>query len=476
MRWREAMRRALYGPDGFFVSGAGPAAHFRTSVHASPIFTSALVRLVHQLDAALGSPDRFDVVDVGAGRGELLSALSAAVTVGVSGEPARSGRSGLIPARAGSPETLTTTVAVRPCPGGVSSGSVDSSPSAPVPLARRVRFTAVELAPRPANLPDQIVWSNEIPTGITGLLLATEWLDNVPLDLATHTDHDWHYLLVDPTTAAETTGEQVSLADLDWLTTWWPTPTDPAPGGRKVADGPDFPPQTATEGSGSTRSGFRAARPAQGSSLTARSRPGCPETPTDRTPTDRTPTDRTPTDRTPTDRTPTDRIPPMGRAEIGRSRDEAWADAVGHVDRGLALAVDYGHLRAARPVDGTLTGYRGGRQVPPVPDGACDVTAHVAMDSVASAGERVARCAYVLTSQREALRALGADGGRPPLSLAASDPAGYLRALATASAAAELTDPAGLGGHLWLWQPVGLSTDRLPPLAVLADGADGLRD
>ncbi|GAB3856225.1 hypothetical protein GCM10029963_52200 [Micromonospora andamanensis] len=56
MRWREAMRRALYGPDGFFVSGAGPAAHFRTSVHASPIFTSALVRLVHQLDAALGSP------------------------------------------------------------------------------------------------------------------------------------------------------------------------------------------------------------------------------------------------------------------------------------------------------------------------------------------------------------------------------------------------------------------------------------
>ncbi|MBQ1050967.1 SAM-dependent methyltransferase [Micromonospora sp. C51] len=327
-------------------------------------------------------------------------------------------------------------------------------------MARRVRFTAVELAPRPADLPDQITWTNEIPTSITGLLLATEWLDNVPLDLATRTDHNWHYLLVDPTTGAETTGEPISPADLHWLTTWWPTPTDQPPRGRTVADGPDLPPQTETDGSDPTTSGIRAARPAQGSSLTARSRPGCPETPTDGTP---------------TDGTPTDRVPPMGRAEIGRTRDVAWADALRRVDRGLALAVDYGHLRAERPIDGTLTGYRAGRQVPPVPDGSCDVTAHVAMDSVASSGERVARCAYVLTSQREALRALGADGGRPALSLASSDPAGYLRALATASAAAELTDPGGLGGHWWLWQPVGLRADQLPSLAALTDGADGRR-
>ncbi|WBB93073.1 SAM-dependent methyltransferase [Verrucosispora sp. WMMC514] len=458
MRWREAMRRALYGPEGFFVSGAGPAAHFRTSVHASPVFTSALLRLIHHLDAALGFPDRFDVVDVGAGGGELLNALS----VGVAGEPARSGRSGLIPARAGSPATLTTTAAVRPGRGGVSSESVGPSRSAPVPLARRVRFTAVELAPRPAHLPDQITWTNEIPTAVTGLLLATEWLDNIPLDLATQVNDRWHYLLVDPTSGEETTGEQINPADLDWLTTWWPTPTERTPGARTRTDDPDLPQQTATDGSAPTTSGFRAARPAQGSSLTARSRPGCPETPTDRTPTDRTPTDRTPT-----------RIPPMGRAEIGRTRDEAWADAVGRVDRGLALAVDYGHLHAERPIDGSLTGYRAGRQVPPVPDGSCDVTAHVAIDSVAAAGERVARCAYLLTSQREALRALGADGGRPPLSLAASDPAGYLRALATASAAAELTDPAGLGGHWWLWQPVGLPTDRLPPLAAPTDRPDG---
>ncbi|MGW4153081.1 SAM-dependent methyltransferase [Micromonospora chersina] len=367
------MSSALYGPDGFFVSGPGPAAHFRTSVHASPVFASCLLRLLSSLDAALGHPSPFDVVDVGAGRGELLRSLSLAV--GVSGEPTRSGRSGLIPPRAGSPETLTTTAAAGVSP-PTEPATLGSSPAAPVPLAQRVRLTAVEKAPRPEDLPPQIEWLDEIPQGITGLLVATEWLDNVPLDLAVDTSEGWRYLLVDPATGEESTGDPVTPEDADWLKQWWPSPA-----------------------------------PAS--------------------------------------------------AEIGRSRDEAWADAVGRLDRGLALGVDYGHLRSGRPVGGTLTGYRGGRQVSPVPDGSCDVTAHVAMDSLASAGERVARCAYTLVSQREGLRALGADGGRPPLSLASRDPAGYLRALAAASAVAELTDPAGLGGHWWLLQPVGVTVDPL---------------
>ncbi|MFI7213672.1 SAM-dependent methyltransferase [Micromonospora maritima] len=319
------MATALYGPDGFFVAGPGPAAHFRTSAHVSPAFAAAVARQLTVLDEALGRPDRLDVVDVGAGRGELLRALLAQAA----------------------PE-----------------------------LAARIRPVAVERATRPPDLPPEIDWRQEIPERITGLLLATEWLDNVPLDVATRTPDGWRHLLVDPTTGDETPGPPLSGADTAWLTHWWPHP--PAPGGR---------------------------------------------------------------------------------VEIGRARDEAWAEAVGRVERGLALAVDYGHLRDARPVDGTVTGYRDGRQVPPVPDGSCDVTAHVAMDSVASAGERVARCAYSLVSQREALRALGADGGRPPLSLASRDPAGYLRALAAASAVAELTDPAGLGGHWWLRQPVGVAPE-----------------
>ncbi|WP_328421202.1 SAM-dependent methyltransferase [Micromonospora sp. NBC_00389] len=432
--WRDAMSRALYGPGGFFVAGAGPADHFRTSVHASPAFASALLRLISEVDTALGHPSRLSVVDVGAGRGELLLTLlrlvssedaagfaasetAAGLAVGVSGEPTRSGRSGLIPPRAGSPETLTATAAARPSRDVPSSGAVRPS------LAERVRFTAVELAPRPEHLPEEIEWVSAIPAGINGVLLATEWLDNVPLDVAVHTRDGWRYLLVDPNSGAETVGELVSPDDLEWLTTWWPRPTS-LPG----ADRDLNPAAAGTAATSGSEPGFRAARPAQGSSLTARSRPGCPETPH---------SDHT-------------------RAEIGRARDAAWADAISRIERGMAVAVDYGHLRDGRPVDGTLTGYRGGRQVPPVPDGSADVTAHVAMDSVASAGAAVARCAYSLVSQREALRALGADGGRPPLSLAGTDPAGYVRALAAASAVAELTDPAGLGGHWWLRQPVGI--------------------
>jgi SAM-dependent MidA family methyltransferase len=59
------MERALYGPDGFFVRHA-PAEHFRTSVTASPLFAAAIGRLAERMDDALGHPDRFDVVDIGA--------------------------------------------------------------------------------------------------------------------------------------------------------------------------------------------------------------------------------------------------------------------------------------------------------------------------------------------------------------------------------------------------------------------------
>src|SRR6185369_16379789 len=104
---------------------------------------------------------------------------------------------------------------------------------------------------------------------------------------------------------------------------------------------------------------------------------------------------------------------PGSRGEIGWPRDAAWADAVGRLRSGVAVAVDYGHLRDGRPPLGTVTGFRAGRQVTPVPDGTCDVTAHVAMDAVATA----AGTPYALVTQREALKALGMDGGRPPVDL-----------------------------------------------------------
>ncbi|HEU4349402.1 MAG TPA: SAM-dependent methyltransferase [Actinoplanes sp.] len=311
------MENALYREGGFFVrANDGPADHFRTSVHASPLFAGAMMRLMREVDEALDHPRHLDVVDVGAGRGELLTTLTALL-----GDE-----------------------------------------------AQRIRFTGVDLAARPAGLDPRITWRRDVPDGVVGLLLATEWLDNVPLDVAELDDHGrLRQVLVDPPTGAETLGGPPDAADLAWLSRW------------------------------------------------------------------------------------ADLREPGDRAEIGRPRDVAWAGAVAKVRRGCALAVDYGHLRDHRPPHGTLTGFRGGRQVPPVPDGSCDITAHVAMDSAAGA----AGTPYRLTSQRTALKALGVDGARPPLDLARTDPPAYLRALSAASAAAELIDPAGLGGHWWLLHTLG---------------------
>jgi len=136
--------------------------------------------------------------------------------------------------------------------------------------------------------------------------------------------------------------------------------------------------------------------------------------------------------------------------------------------RGVAVAMDYSHRRGERPRAGTLAGYRDGRPVPPVPDGSCDLTAHVALDACAAAGEAAGACASALTTQRQALMALGLCGRRPPLSLAEPEAQRYLQAFQQACEDAELTDLAGLGGFGWLIQTAGLP---LPgPLAALGNG------
>jgi hypothetical protein len=76
----------------------------------------------------------------------------------------------------------------------------------------------------------------------------------------------------------------------------------------------------------------------------------------------------------------------------------------------------------------------------PVPDGSCDLTAHVAMDSLTH---------DELVDQRTALKQLGVSGRTPPHDLAGSDPAAYLQGLSTASAATALTAKGGLGDFMW---------------------------
>jgi SAM-dependent MidA family methyltransferase len=91
-----------------------------------------------------------------------------------------------------------------------------------------------------------------------------------------------------------------------------------------------------------------------------------------------------------------------------------------------------------------------------VPDGSCDLTSHVALDASAAAGRDAGATTTVLTTQRTALHALGVRRSVPDHGLATSDPAAYLQGLSAAGEAAELTDPAGLGGFGWLIQTVGV--------------------
>ncbi|WP_436846833.1 SAM-dependent methyltransferase [Streptomyces litmocidini] len=319
--WREATERALYGPGGFYLRPEGPAGHFRTSVHASPLFAAAVARLLGEVAEELGTAE-VDLVDVGAGRGELLTAVLAAVGPSLS-----------------------------------------------------VRAYAVERAARPDGLDPRVEWTDRVPRGVRGLLFANEWLDNVPADVAeADATGTARYVEVAPD-GRERLGAPVTGPDADWLDRWWPL--------RE----------------------------------------------------------------------------PGARAEIGRPRDEAWAAAVASLAAGRAVAVDYAHLREARPPFGSLTGFRAGREVPPVPDGGCDVTSHVALDACAAAPDD-GLPAPELVTQREALGRLGVSGGRPPLALASTDPAGYVRALASAGEAAELTARGGLGDFLWLTQRVPGSVHR----------------
>ncbi|WP_327088805.1 SAM-dependent methyltransferase [Nonomuraea sp. NBC_01738] len=316
LTWRAAMESALYGEQGFYLRER-PSGHFRTSVSASAVFAEAVLALVVETDVALGSPDRFDLVDIGAGEGVLVSRILEA---------------------------------------------------APPTLRDRLAVTAVDLSPRPDDLHERVTWTPHIPHGIHGLAIANEWLDNIPLDVAEQTPDGPRLVMVDTETGEERLGDPVGPDDLRWLDRWWPL-----------------------------------------------SRTG-------------------------------------SRAEIGRSRDAAWAAVIVRLARGRAIAIDYSHPVDNRPPCGTLTGYRDGSVVPPIPDGTCDITAHVAIDACAEAGERAGALSTGLSTQREVLRGLGITGARPPLDLAGTDPRGYLRALARASEEAELISTSGLGGFGWITQ------------------------
>ena len=319
--WRVAWQSALYGRDGFYRRASGPAAHFTTATHAGP--GRALARTLWAWADRYGLDG---IVDVGAGRGELLRHLYA----GAPGRP----------------------------------------------------LTGLDVVARPADLPAEVGWV-ESPGGPDlpadwrpgrSLVVAHEWLDVVPCTVA-EVAHDGSLreLLVHPApgscsephaipapdTTNESLGPPLSGSDLEWCQRFWPS-----------AIGPN------------ARTG--------------------------------------------------------DRVEVGRQRDDAWAALLDRLPPGsVAVAVDYGHTDTDRPREGTLVAYREGRVVDPVPDGSCDLTAHVAVDSLRQTRRM---------RQRDAV-----DATMPPdHGLASRDPAAYLEALADHSAVAALRRTGGFGDFWWV--------------------------
>jgi SAM-dependent MidA family methyltransferase len=296
--WQPAWQQALYGPAGFYRRPEGPAGHFRTAAHAAPHELAVALR---RLAADLGCTA---IVDVGAGRGELLTALA----------------------------------------------EIDRPTGTP-------RLWGVDVVPRPLRLPETVAWASgltELPdTALAGaLVIGWELLDVVPCPiLELDADGVPRLVLVEPATGREFPGDQAGAGELTWSERWWPL------SGAEEGD----------------------------------------------------------------------------RIEVGTSRDHFWAALVGRAVRanaGALLAVDYAHQREHRPSLGSLTGFRAGRAVPPRPDGSMDLTAHVAIDSVAAAGVAAGATPSQLINQREALQALGVRDR-------------------------ELLDPGGLGGFGWLLQRIG---------------------
>ncbi len=162
--WKAAWDDALYGAAGFFRRQS-PVAHFRTSVHASPLFAEALVRLVRA--AGLDT-----VVDIGAGRGELLAAMHA--------------------------------------------------------LDPDLDLLGVEIAPRPAELAEAIAWTTALPESVEGLVVANEWLDNIPCHVVEVDAQGVQRIVhVDPATGVESHGQPLTHSTVSpslsaWCDEWWP--------------------------------------------------------------------------------------------------------------------------------------------------------------------------------------------------------------------------------------------------------------
>ncbi|SEP60784.1 SAM-dependent methyltransferase [Microlunatus flavus] len=175
--WRQAWDDAAYGEDGFW-SREQPGAHFTTGVGVGAHVARAVAALA---PAGVGV-----VVDVGAGDGRLVTALA--------------------------------------------------------PLLPGVGLVGVDRRARPDGLDPRVGWVVDhwdagagrwqqggperwCATGARPLLVAHEWLDDLPATVAVRERQDWHevwHAMAHDGSGRERQGRVVAAEDAAWLDRWWP--------------------------------------------------------------------------------------------------------------------------------------------------------------------------------------------------------------------------------------------------------------
>ena len=168
--WRSAWQDALYGSGGFYRQPSGPAGHFATSAQGIPGGGRLLARALVILAERAGCTA---LVDVGAGRGELLTEVAA--------------------------------------------------------IAPALELTGVDVVERPADLPDHVGWmvspgGAELPADLRGLsgtlVIAHEWLDVVPCTIVEYDGAVWRVVEVD-TDGKERLTDPAAVTDSEWLQHHW---------------------------------------------------------------------------------------------------------------------------------------------------------------------------------------------------------------------------------------------------------------
>lgn len=137
------MEIALYGPDGFYShSSAGRRGDFLTSPEVGPLFGAVVARYLVAEWERCRRPERFEVIELGAGPGTLARSVLMAL--------------------------------------------VDSAPE----VAAAVTYHAIEVSDaQRARHPETVISSATPPPGpITGVVIANELLDNIAFGLAVFDD------------------------------------------------------------------------------------------------------------------------------------------------------------------------------------------------------------------------------------------------------------------------------------------------